>query len=100
MNILVDAFFTHYNFFIPLLHRPSFEQGIKEELHLHDRAFGAVVLLVCANGSRVADGSRDPPGDGNIPGWKWFIQVGTARWSYLEGPRIEELQTCAVSANV
>ncbi|TFK84862.1 hypothetical protein K466DRAFT_495789 [Polyporus arcularius HHB13444] len=96
MEQLVDAFFTNYNLFVPILHRPIFEQGIKDGLHLRDRAFGAVVLLVCANGSRVVDDPRVRTEDGRVAGWRWFEQVETARWSYLERPRLEDLQTCAL----
>lgn len=96
MEKLVDAFFTHYNLFVPVLHRPTLEQGIKDELHLRNRGFGALVLLVCAIGSRVVDDPRITVDDGRVAGWKWFEQVETARWSYLEKPRLEDLQTCAV----
>ncbi|KAI0697711.1 fungal-specific transcription factor domain-containing protein [Cerioporus squamosus] len=96
MEQLVDAFFTQYNRFVPILHRSTLEQGIKDELHLRDRGFGAVVLLVCANGSRVVDDSRVLTDDGRVAGWRWFEQVETARWSYLERPRLEDLQTCVL----
>ncbi|KAI0719057.1 fungal-specific transcription factor domain-containing protein [Cerioporus squamosus] len=97
MEQLVNAFFMHYNLFVPLLHRPTLEQGIKDGLHLRDRGFGAVLLLVCANGSRVVDDPRVMAEDGrHVAGWKWFEQVETVRWSYLERPRLEDLQSCAL----
>ena len=96
MKKLLDAYFLHYNMFIPILHRPTLEQKIKEGLHLRDQGFGAVFLLVCANGSRVIDDPRVQTDDGRVPGWQWFEQVETARWTYMERPRLEDLQTCAV----
>ncbi|TFK88610.1 hypothetical protein K466DRAFT_488593 [Polyporus arcularius HHB13444] len=96
MEKLVDAFFKHYNLFVPILHRPTLEQGIKDESHLRNRGFGALVLLVCAIGSRVVDDPRITVDDGRVAGWKWFEQVEIARWSYLEKPRLEDLQTCAL----
>ena len=98
MEMLVDAFFVHYNLFVPVLHRQIFEQGIKDRLHYHDRGFGAVVLLVCANASRVVNDPRVRTDGGPVAGWKWFKQVEGARWSYLEAPRLEDLQTFAVGA--
>ncbi|KAI0323624.1 hypothetical protein GY45DRAFT_1401666 [Cubamyces sp. BRFM 1775] len=39
MEELVDLYFKHMNCYMPLLHRPSFGQGIMEGLHLHDEGF-------------------------------------------------------------
>ncbi|KAF9061661.1 fungal-specific transcription factor domain-containing protein [Rhodocollybia butyracea] len=50
--ILVNAYFTQNNVFCPLLHRPSFERSISQGLHLRDPAFSALLLSVCAVGSR------------------------------------------------
>ena len=46
---LVDTYFEYYNDYVPLLHKPTFQRGIKDNLHIRDQAFGAVVLLVCAS---------------------------------------------------
>ena len=43
----VDAYFSKIHLYIPLLHRPTFEQDVKDNLHLRDPRFAAVVLLVC-----------------------------------------------------
>lgn len=86
----------HYNLFVPVLHRPTFEQGIKDGLHFQDRGFGAVVLLVCANASRVVDDPRVYADGTPVAGWQWYEQVEGARWSYLEVPCLEDLQTFAV----
>jgi hypothetical protein len=34
MNQLIDLYFIHQNIYLPLLHRPTFERGIAEGLHL------------------------------------------------------------------
>jgi hypothetical protein len=41
-----------------LLHRPTFEKEIAEGLHKRNATFGAVVLVVCAIGSRYSDDPR------------------------------------------
>ena len=58
LSKLVDAYFTHLNIYLPLLHRPSFEKCLREGLHLIQVTFGAIVLLVCANGARWVDDPR------------------------------------------
>ncbi|RPD72366.1 hypothetical protein L226DRAFT_546928 [Lentinus tigrinus ALCF2SS1-7] len=98
---LVDLYFTNINDFLPLLHRPTFEQGIKENLHLHDEGFGSTVLLVCANGSRFTEDPRVLLDDNKIPqsaGWKWFQQVQMVRKSLLAPPRLYDLQIYALTA--
>ncbi|KAI0787277.1 fungal-specific transcription factor domain-containing protein [Fomes fomentarius] len=98
---LVDLYFKNMNDFTPLLHRPTFEQGIKEGLHLHDEGFGSTVLLVCANGSRFTHDARVLLEDNRIPqsaGWKWFQQVQMVRKSLLAPPRLYDLQIYALTA--
>ncbi|KAJ7872850.1 fungal-specific transcription factor domain-containing protein [Mycena olivaceomarginata] len=74
MNQLIDLYFVHQNIYLPLLHRPTFERGIAEGLHLRNDDFGTTVLLVCAIGSRW---STDPEvaEKGITCGWEWFDQV-------------------------
>ncbi|KAI0771317.1 fungal-specific transcription factor domain-containing protein [Trametes elegans] len=99
---LVQLYFEHMNCYMPLLHRPTFEQGIKDGLHLHDEGFGSTVLLVCANGSRFTDDPRvlleghDTP---QSSGWKWFQQVQMVRKSLLAPPRLYDLQIYALTAS-
>ncbi|RPD73737.1 hypothetical protein L226DRAFT_96508 [Lentinus tigrinus ALCF2SS1-7] len=99
MSRLIDAYFEHFNTYLPLLHRPTFEHDIKRNLHFRDRSFGTVVLLVCAIGSTW---TQDPrirayePGFGR--GWEWFDQVGHEQWSLLTSPKLHDLQACALTA--
>ncbi len=96
---LIDLYFDNMNDYMPLLHRPTFAQGVKEDLHLHDEGFGSTVLLVCANGARFTDDSRVLLNENPIPqsaGWKWFQQVQMVRKSLLAPPRLYDLQIYAV----
>ncbi|KAH9910329.1 fungal-specific transcription factor domain-containing protein [Epithele typhae] len=98
---LVDLYFTNVNDYMPLLHRPTLEQGIREGMHLHDEGFGSTVLLVCANGSRFTDDPRVLLDGNEIPqsaGWKWFQQVQMVRKSLLAPPRLYDLQIYALTA--
>ncbi|KAF8136834.1 fungal-specific transcription factor domain-containing protein [Mycena galopus ATCC 62051] len=74
MKELVELYFTRQHIYYPLLHRPTFERGITEKLHLRDNGFAVTVLLVCAIGSRW---SMNPSmaAKGLACGWEWFDQV-------------------------
>ncbi|KAF8605194.1 hypothetical protein BDV93DRAFT_76183 [Ceratobasidium sp. AG-I] len=58
---LVDLYFKRFNILLPLLHRPTFEAQLADKLYWRDPSFAAVVLLVCANGSRFSDDTRVMP---------------------------------------
>ena len=96
---LVDLYFNQVNVFLPLLHRPTFERAIADDLHLHDSAFGATVLLACSIGSQYSDDPRVLLGGTNSPhscGWKWFEQVQVVRKSLLTPPSLYDLQFVSV----
>ena len=99
MANLIAGYFDNMNIYLPLLHRTRFEKNVQEGVHLCEPAFGAVLLLVCAIGSRWTDDRRMQTDDGTMPGWGWFTQVDTVRWSVWERPRVEDVQACAVGAN-
>ena len=96
MPVLFHSYFYHFNAYMPLLHEQTFKQRVAEGLHLRDQAFGAVVLLVCANGARMVEDPRVSEDSDRPDGWRWFAQVDTTRWSLLGRPRLEDLQSCAV----
>ncbi|KAI0644481.1 fungal-specific transcription factor domain-containing protein [Trametes meyenii] len=102
MSDLIDAYFRTLNLYCPLLHRPTFEQGVQDGLHLRDEGFGAVVLLVLANGARWTEPSNDPRlapyGTVPRPGWVWFQTVEQARRSLFAPPRLHDLQRYALMA--
>ncbi|RXW16420.1 hypothetical protein EST38_g9435 [Candolleomyces aberdarensis] len=58
LHALVGYYFKHINIELPLLHRPTFEKEIAQGLHKRNATFGAVVLLVCAMGSRYSSDPR------------------------------------------
>ncbi|KAJ7056003.1 fungal-specific transcription factor domain-containing protein [Mycena amicta] len=58
MNELVGLYFAQVNVYLPLLHRPTFERGVREGLFLRNDPFAATVLLVCAVASRWHPDSR------------------------------------------
>ncbi|GJE89787.1 fungal-specific transcription factor domain-containing protein [Phanerochaete sordida] len=99
---LVEEYFLHLNCNFPLLHRPTFEAGIRAGLHLRDEGFGATVLLVCAIGARF---SQNPavlhPGARNWhwAGWQWFDPVRERRKLVpLTPARLYDLQVAALVA--
>ncbi|KAI0666615.1 fungal-specific transcription factor domain-containing protein [Trametes maxima] len=102
MSDLLNAYFSTLNLYCPLLHRPTFEQGIQDGLHLRDEGFGAVVLLVLANGARWVEPPNDPRlapyGTVPRPGWLWFQKVEQARRSLFAPPRLHDLQRYALMA--
>ncbi|KAG8775581.1 hypothetical protein FRC12_001403 [Ceratobasidium sp. 428] len=61
LHSLVDLYFTRFNVLLPLLHRPTFQAQLDQKLHWRDPSFAAVVLLVCANGSRFSNDTRVMP---------------------------------------
>ena len=100
LHDLIRLFFDNINTFIPLLHRPTFEADVENELHHRDSGFARVLLLVCASASRF---SADPrvllPGtEGwSSSGWRWFQQVRITPKSLLVSPKLYDLQVYSVS---
>ncbi|KAJ6600168.1 hypothetical protein B0H10DRAFT_697448 [Mycena sp. CBHHK59/15] len=77
MISLIILYLTNANVFIPLLHRPTFERSVAEQLHLRDDSFASVLLLVCAVGARYSEDPRVSLSAGQpheTAGWKWFNQ--------------------------
>ncbi|TFK88613.1 hypothetical protein K466DRAFT_488574 [Polyporus arcularius HHB13444] len=92
LETLVNAYFEEFNIYYPLLHRPTFEQAIRDELHVRDDGFCAVVLLVCANGSRWVEDNRLQRNRGHPPGLHWFERAGCVTSVFLEKPQLHDLQ--------
>ena len=98
---LVSLYFKHTNMYLPLLHRPTFENSLAAGQHLWDRSFGMTVLLVCANASRYSSDPRvtlasDPYG--LSCGWNYFCQVPVYRNTLLGSSTVYDLQYYCVSA--
>ena len=97
--MLIDKYFIHVNAFLPLLHRPTFESHVSDELHLRNGGFGGVVSLVCALGSRYTGDPRVLlPGTPHSAsaGWAWFDQVQLIRNSCLAPASVHEIQSYSV----
>lgn len=96
---LITVYFQELNAFTPLLNELIFREGIRSGLHHLDPAFGATVLLVCANGSMWVRDPRtllDEYNDPQSAGWRWFEQVERVHTSLLTPPTVYDLQICVV----
>lgn len=87
------------NLIFPLLHRPTFEKSLAEDLHLRDAGFGGVVSLVAAIGARFSSDPRvcvsgtDPT---RSAGYMWFYQVQVVLRSFYSHPSLYDLQIYCV----
>lgn len=91
----MPLYFDHVNIYTPLLHRPTFERDLANDLHLHDVGFAQVVLMVCALASRFTDDPRVLlPGDKArlSSGFKYFSQTRLLRNKLLEKASLYDLQ--------
>ncbi|KAJ6550162.1 fungal-specific transcription factor domain-containing protein [Mycena capillaripes] len=98
LSALVDLYFEHTNMYFPLLHRPTFDRAMADNLHLRDEKFGANVLLVCAIGSRFSDDPR--VFDATAPlncGWKLFSQLRPEIEHLFLTPTLYDLQRCCLT---
>ncbi|TFK21102.1 hypothetical protein FA15DRAFT_672885 [Coprinopsis marcescibilis] len=96
---LIDAYFTYINPFLPLLHRPTFQNHVDEGLHHEDSMFARVFLMVCAHGARYSDDPRVLSEGTDSPrsaGWKWFEQVNVLRKNLFNRTGLYELQMHAL----
>ena len=110
---LIDAYFTHVNFHLPLLIKPVFEKHYRSRLHHNHRDFAKVCLMVFANGSRFTDNDavywprneamtdegkqrlRDDE-DGTLrysAGWKYLREVFRMGRSVMQGPNLFDFQS-------
>ncbi|KAJ7764189.1 fungal-specific transcription factor domain-containing protein [Mycena maculata] len=95
---LIDLYFTHVNAYVPLLHRPTFERGVKGGLHIEDDGFAEILLLVCAVASRWSEDPRvcetegSDSADALACGWQWFDQVPVLRRHLFGHATLYDLQ--------
>ncbi|KAJ4487543.1 fungal-specific transcription factor domain-containing protein [Lentinula aciculospora] len=101
LRSLITLYFNLQHNINPLLHRQIFEREVfTDKLHTTDRRFGAVVLAVCALGSRLSNDSRNlfnGTNDERSLGWKYFNQIRMARTNFAEPPTLFEVQILALS---
>ena len=97
---LVEIYFKQVNIFSFILHRPTFERSLADGLHFRDPEFGAVVLAVCALGSKNSTDERVIlPGEYGAlsAGWEWFRQIRRPFSGHaLKTASLYELQLCCV----
>ncbi|KAF8175868.1 fungal-specific transcription factor domain-containing protein [Mycena galopus ATCC 62051] len=91
MTELIHAYFKHQQIYLPLLHRPTFERGVSEDLHLRDPGFAATVLLVCAIGSRWSTDFVAAGADFSR-GREWFDQVQLTESRFIGPATLYDLQ--------
>ncbi|KAJ3747761.1 fungal-specific transcription factor domain-containing protein [Lentinula detonsa] len=97
LHDLINDYFAHSETYIPLLHRSTFEKSVAEDLHLRDAGFGQLVLAVCAVASRYGLDPRNMPEGTKSEhslGWRWYSQISLNMSSFLEVPRLYDLQLC------
>ncbi|KAJ6452658.1 fungal-specific transcription factor domain-containing protein [Mycena sanguinolenta] len=98
LSALVDFYFAHSAIYYPVLHRPSFQRALAEDLHLRDDKFGALVLCVCAIGSRFSEDPR--VFDSAKPlacGWNFFNQIEAQMNGLFETPKLYDIQRICLS---
>ncbi|KAJ7187932.1 fungal-specific transcription factor domain-containing protein [Mycena filopes] len=97
---LVSLYFQEVNPYWPVLHRPSFERKLANQLHLYDPKFGATLLAVCSLGARHSDDPRICLDGAHIhtAGWRWLSQVRTLPEHLMSYSDLYELQTLALTA--
>lgn len=92
---LVSLYFERVNIYIPLLHRPTFERDLANDLHLHDVGFAQLVLMVSALASRCTDDPRVLlPNEKTTlsSGFKYFRQTRLMRNKLLDKTTLYDLQ--------
>ncbi|THU76888.1 hypothetical protein K435DRAFT_124598, partial [Dendrothele bispora CBS 962.96] len=97
MQKLVHYYFIELNVYCPLLHRPTFEKSIADELHLHDPGFGSLVLVVCAIGARAFDFYSGRKIFASDVGWEWFNQVSLEKIVFEQNLSLYHLQMLILS---
>ncbi|KAF8215501.1 fungal-specific transcription factor domain-containing protein [Mycena galopus ATCC 62051] len=101
LESLTKIYFEQIHPILNILHFPSFQRSIADGLHLRDREFGAVVLMVCSLTSRHSDDPRvfiDGANSEQSCGWKWFQQVRPCRSPFWWGASLYQLQLIFLSA--
>ncbi|KAJ7114536.1 hypothetical protein C8R43DRAFT_961308 [Mycena crocata] len=92
---LVELYFSNVHPTLPLLHRPTFERAVKDDLHLRDHQFGALLLALLALASRYSDDPRVFVTEANSTlsaGWIFFAQLPVIGKSWRDIPSLYEFQ--------
>ena len=96
MQALIELYFTNFNVFLPLLHRPTFDACVAAGLHMEDEGFASLLLMVCACGAKLSTDPRvksEGTDNWHSAGWKYFSQVQAVRRAInLRLPRLYDIQ--------
>ncbi|KAF8125377.1 fungal-specific transcription factor domain-containing protein [Mycena galopus ATCC 62051] len=95
MSHLISLYFSCINYYLPLLHRPSFETAVATKTHLSNGGFAKTLLLVCSLGARYSEDPRVLEGPVGTAGWKWFEQVKLTLYGQ---PTLYDLQCYCLAA--
>ncbi|KAJ7910397.1 transcription factor domain-containing protein, partial [Mycena leptocephala] len=92
----VSLYFSNVNPFLPILHRPTFEESMNQRLHMRDLGFGTIVVLVCSLGSLYLTEPTMSNIDRQKLAWKWYNQVELCGHSLRHPPTLYDIQAyCA-----
>ncbi|KAJ7136916.1 fungal-specific transcription factor domain-containing protein, partial [Mycena epipterygia] len=99
---LISFYFENINPFLPLLHRHTFESGVRQNFHLTHAGFAKTLLLVCALGALYSNDVQHPPRAPGLPprppGFKWIEQVDLFGHMVQGHPTIYDLQSYCLAA--
>lgn len=93
---LVDTYFREVNIFMPILHRPTFENAVGDGLHLRDAGFGSLLLVVCAVATTFSNGEAFDYATRSSRVSPWFLQVQRSNQSILGPVRLYDVQMAFV----
>jgi hypothetical protein len=96
MPTLISLYFSNLNLSIPLLHRPLFEDCVRQRLHIHNAGFSSILLLVCALGSLYVPDSTLSSREREAQGWMWYNQVELCGHSLRHQPTLYDIQAYCV----
>ena len=96
LDSLVDSYFSTFNLYLSLLHRPTFQASVSAGLHMEDEGFASLLLMVCACGAKLSTDRRilsEGTENWHSAGWKYFVQVQASRRAIsLRPPRLYDIQ--------
>jgi hypothetical protein len=93
---LISLYFSNVNAFIPVLHRPIFEEAVSQGLHMLQDDFASTLLLVCALGSLYLADSSMYNQDRRKLAWNFYNQVELCGHSLRRQPTTYDLQAYCV----
>ncbi|KAJ6534118.1 fungal-specific transcription factor domain-containing protein [Mycena capillaripes] len=99
IGTLVSLYFSNVNVFLPLLHRPIFEERVKQRIHTHDLGFGTLVLLVCALGSLHLTNPPVSIGEREQLAWQWYDQVELCGHFLRQQPTLYDIQAYCLAVH-